>query len=342
MMNDEALESYDYNLPQELIALNPIIPKNNAKLLVYKRDSNTIIHSNFGNFFDFIPKDCLIVLNDTKVIKARIFGYKKSGGKIELLYHNAIDYNTFKVQIRGKVKSGDEIIFSNNFKAIIQDQNSISENGIRIVKFYKDSKILDSNQILKILDEIGCIPLPPYIKRKSDKSDEKLYQSVFAKNLGAIAAPTASLHFDNNAFAKIKSLKHCFVTLHIGAGTFFGVESNNIKNHKMHTESFYINQDSKEKIDNSDEILCIGTTACRCVEYYVRNKKLSGNCDIFINPFNKPIKTKYLLTNFHLPKSSLIMLVSAFIGREKTLEIYKNAIENKYKFYSYGDGMLIL
>lgn len=339
MMNDEALESYNYHLPQELISLNPVFPKNNAKLLVYKRETDTIIHSNFGEFFDFIPKDCLIVLNDTKVIKARIFGNKKSGGKIELLYHNALDCDTFKVQIKGKVKNGDEIIFSNNLRAIIKE---CLDNGIRIIQFYKDSKILNENLVLKILDEIGCMPLPPYIKRKSNTNDEKTYQSVFAKNLGAIAAPTASLHFDDNAFAKIKSLNHCFVTLHIGAGTFFGVESSNIKNHKMHTETFFINQDSKEKIDNSNEILCIGTTACRCVEYYTRSKKLSGDCDIFINPFNKPIKTKYLLTNFHLPKSSLLMLVSAFIGREKTLEIYQNAIDNKYKFYSYGDGMLIL
>lgn len=339
MMNNEALESYNYHLPQELIATSPIAPKSSAKLLVYKRNTDEIIHSNFGEFFDFIPKDSLIVLNDTKVLKARIFGNKKSGGQIELLYHNALNHNTFKVQIKGKVKNGDEIIFANNLKAIIKE---CLDNGIRIVEFYKDSKILDENIILKILDEIGCMPLPPYIKRESDLSDETSYQSVFAKNLGAIAAPTASLHFDDNDFGKIKSLNHCFVTLHIGAGTFFGVESSNIKNHKMHTESFFISKDSKEKIDNSNEILCIGTTACRCIEFYARNKKTNGDCDIFINPFNKPIKTKYLLTNFHLPKSSLIMLVSAFIGREKTLEIYQNAINNKYRFYSYGDGMLIL
>ena len=339
MKNDELLESYDYNLPQELIALNPTIPKNSAKLLVYKRNTDEIIHSDFGRFFDFIPKDCLIVLNDTKVIKARIFGHKKSGGKIELLYHNALDNEKFSVQIKGKVKNGEEIIFPNNLIAIVQE---CKENGIRIVKFYRDSKVLDENLILKILDEIGSMPLPPYIKRKSNINDERLYQSVFAKNLGAIAAPTASLHFDKNALKKIKSLNHCFVTLHIGAGTFFGVESKNIKNHKMHLESFFISEDSRKKIDNNNEILCIGTTACRCVEHYVRSKKTSGKCDIFINPFNKPIKTRYLLTNFHLPKSTLLMLVSAFVGREKMLEIYQNAIKNQYRFYSYGDGMLIL
>lgn len=338
-MNDEQLESYNYNLPQELIANKPLLPRSDAKLLVYRRDTDTIIHSHFGDFFDFIPKDCLIVLNDTKVLKARIFGNKISGGKIELLYHNALQNNQFKVQIKGKVKVGDEIRFDKSIKAIIK---KCLDNGIRIVEFYKDDRLANESIIYQILDELGYMPLPPYIKRESDSDDEILYQSVFAKNAGAIAAPTASLHFDDDTFKQIKLLNHCFVTLHIGAGTFFGIETNDIRDHKMHTESFLITQDSKDRIDNSDEILCIGTTACRCVEHYARSGKTSGECDIFINPFNKPIKTKYLLTNFHLPKSSLIMLVSAFVGTKKTLEIYHNAIENKYRFYSYGDGMLIL
>lgn len=338
-MNDELLESYNYNLPQELIANEPIMPKSSAKLLVYRRDTDTIIHSSFGDFFSFIPKDSLIVLNDTKVIKARIFGNKTSGGKIELLYHNALDDHYFKVQIKGRVKIGDEILLPDNAKVIIKD---CLDNGIRIVEFYKDNKIADKNIVLQMLNKFGCMPLPPYIKRKSSVGDEMAYQSVFAQNLGAIAAPTASLHFSDEDLQKIKLLNHCFVTLHIGAGTFFNIETDNIKDHKMHSEAFFISQDSKYKIDNSDNVLCIGTTACRCVEYYARSKQTSGDCDIFLNPFNKPIKTKYLLTNFHLPKSSLIMLVSAFIGIQKTLEIYQDAIKNKYRFYSYGDGMLIL
>ncbi len=338
-MNDELLETYNYYLPEKLIAINPIMPRSSAKLLVYNRHTDTIIHSNFGEFFNLIPQNCLIVLNDTRVIKARIFGTKISGGRIELLYHSELSDNVFKVQIKGKVRVGDEILFSNNIKAIVQE---CLENGIRIVKFYQGNRILDKNSVLQILSKFGCMPLPPYIKRDSSVYDDEMYQSVFSKNIGAIAAPTASLHFDNEDLKKIKSLNHCFVTLHVGAGTFFNIQTDNIKDHKMHSEIFFINEDSRHKIDNSDDILCIGTTACRCIEYYARYKQTNGNCDIFINPFNKPIKTKYLLTNFHLPKSSLIMLVSAFIGTQKTLEIYQNAINNNYRFYSYGDGMLIL
>ncbi|RAX51507.1 tRNA preQ1(34) S-adenosylmethionine ribosyltransferase-isomerase QueA [Helicobacter sp. 16-1353] len=335
----KSLQSYDYDLPKELIATYPIYPKNQAKLLVYDRSDDSITHSYFKDFFDFIPKNCLFVLNDTKVLKARIFGKKSSGGSVEILYHNALDNHRFIVQIKGKVKVGDEIIFPSSLKAIILE---CLRDGTRIIEFSKNGEILNKQDIVGILNEIGHIPLPPYIKREDCLSDESDYQSVFAKNIGAIAAPTASLHFDNNDLEKIKQKEHCFITLHIGAGTFFGVESQNITNHKMHKESFFIDNTAKMKIDNAKKILCIGTTTCRCVEYYAKSGKTKGDCDIFINPLNPPIKTNYLLTNFHLPKSSLIMLVSAFIGVEKTLEIYNIAKNAQYRFYSYGDGMLIL
>lgn len=335
----ESLHSYDYDLPKELIASHPIYPKNQAKLLVYDRNKDSITHAYFSDFFDFVPKDCLFVLNDTKVLKARIFGKKISGANIELLYHSALDKDRFLVQIKGRVKAGDEIIFSPFIKAIVLE---CLEDGLRIVSFSKNKHILTKQDVFGILNEIGHIPLPPYIKREDNLSDDSDYQSVFAKNIGAIAAPTASLHFEHSDLEKIKQKKHCFITLHIGAGTFFGVESPNITNHKMHKEEFFINDSAKIAIDNTKKTLCIGTTSCRCVEYYARSGKTEGECDIFINPLNPPIKTDYLLTNFHLPKSSLIMLVSAFIGVEKTLEIYNIAKDLKYRFYSYGDGMLIL
>lgn len=345
-MNEHNLESYNYLLNESLIAKYPISPKSSAKLLVYIRDKDKIIHTTFKDFFDFIPKNCLIVCNNTKVIKARIYGYKQNninnnlGAKIELLYHSVIDNNKFLVQIRGKVKQGDIIVFNNNLKATVLE---IFDNGLRSVSFNNNNVLVDKNTILDILDSIGHMPLPPYIKRDNKINDDILdYQSIFAKNKGSIAAPTASLHFNKDDFARLKTLPHCFITLHIGAGTFFSIKDNDIRNHKMHKEKFFISQVSKNKIDNAKKILCIGTTATRCVEYYARTKKVKGKCDIFINPFNKPIKTNYILTNFHLPKSSLIMLIAGFIGLEKTKEIYQTAIKLNYRFYSYGDGMLIL
>ncbi|RDU62869.1 tRNA preQ1(34) S-adenosylmethionine ribosyltransferase-isomerase QueA [Helicobacter sp. MIT 14-3879] len=333
------LEAYNYNLPQKLIAKNPIYPKSKAKLLVYKKNEDKVIHTSFKYFFDFIPKDCLIVLNDTKVLPARIYGKKQSGAKIELLYHKTIKKNKFLVQIKGKVKVNDILEFDDNLICNILE---LKDNGLRIVEFYKNNKLLDSINLFKILESIGHTPLPPYIKRKDDINDRLNYQSVFAKNLGSIAAPTASLHFSKNDINKIKKLNHCFITLHIGAGTFFNVEADDITKHKIHKEDYFISDIAKEKIDNAKKILCIGTTATRCVEYYTKTKILNGECDIFIHPLNPPLKTKYLLTNFHLPKSTLLMLVSSFIGLSKTKSIYEIAKENQYRFYSYGDGMLII
>ncbi len=337
---EHLLQSYDYDLPTHLIASTPIYPKKKARLLVYDRASNTITHTHFNEFFNVIPKDCLIVLNNTKVLKARIFGVKQSGARIELLYHSFVDtLNMCYVQIRGKIKEGDIIIFKDS---IIAKVVSKLDNGLRIVEFSKNGNVLDKDSLIQTLENIGSVPLPPYIKRTSNQNDVYDYQSVFAAHFGAIAAPTASLHFDDNDVTKIRARNHCFITLHIGAGTFFGVESSNITNHKMHEEEFFITKEAQDKIDNAKNILCIGTTACRCVEFYARNGLTSGLCDIFINPLNKPIKTNYLLTNFHLPKSTLIMLVAGFIGLDKTLEIYNIAKDLEYRFYSYGDGMLIL
>lgn len=341
------LQSYDYKLDSKLIALKPIFPKSAAKLLIYDRKSDKITHTSFKNLFSFIPKDCLIVLNDTKVIPARIFGKKPSGAKIELLYHKHLTNHTFLAQIKGKVKINDTLIFHNIIAKVLE----LGENGLRVVEFYDENNILlGVNAIMDFLNKHGRIPLPPYIKRSDDSSDKANYQSIFAKNIGSIAAPTASLHLSDDDMENIYKQKHCFITLHIGAGTFFSVESQDITKHKMHEEYIFIPKDSALKIAKEKKILCIGTTSARCVEYFWQNLKsqkditsdFCGQCDIFINPLNPPCKTTHLLTNFHLPKSSLIMLVSGFIGLEKTLEIYQIAQKLKYRFYSYGDGMLIL
>lgn len=347
MNNEEFLtKNYDYYLPKELIATYPSSPKEKAKLLVYDRKKDNIVHSDFYHIFDFIPKNALIVLNNTKVIKARIYGNKQSGGKIELLYHREFKNEGFLVQIKGRVQVKSVLFFHQNYQCKIE---KILENGYKIVNFFHDGKKLSVSEVFSMLEEIGHIPLPPYIKRADEKLDINEYQSVFAENYGAVAAPTASLHFSTLALRRLKKdFNHCFITLHIGAGTFVGVESEDIRNHDIHTERLIISKESMQKIDNSKEILCVGTTALRSVEYYSRlenilkNQDLYSECDIFLHPGNPVKKTNYLLTNFHLPKSSLIMLVSSMIGLKKCKEIYEIAIKNQYRFYSYGDGMLIL
>jgi len=334
------VSSYDYELPKELIASRPVHPADNARLLVYDRKKDEIIHTVFKELPKFLPRGCAIVFNDTKVIKARIYGKKSSGGKVELLFNSPMEKNLYLVYIRGKVKKGYELFFEEGLKAKIVKLN---EDGTREVKFFKDNKELDFESLVKILDKIGHIPLPPYIKRKDDKEDEKDYQTIFAKKEGAVAAPTASLHFTEELSEKLKK-EHpfYFVTLHVGAGTFKPVETENILEHKMHKEYYEIPSSTKELLLNQNELLAVGTTVTRTIEYFIRSGKDFGESDLFLHPLNKPLRVNHLLTNFHLPKSTLLMLVASFIGIEKTLEIYKIAVKEKYRFFSYGDAMLIL
>ena len=332
---DLLVKNYDYDLPEELIAKYPITPRDMAKLLVYDRAKDKIIHTIFRNILDFVG-DKHFIFNNTKVIKARIYGVKETGGKVELLLNRPIK-DKFLVFIRGKVKKGTKLLFD---KGLMAEVIELLPDGSRIVDFRLNNKSLSFLELVKILEEIGHVPLPPYIKRNDEKIDEVEYQSVFAKKEGAVAAPTASLHFTKELLEKIKN-KH-YLTLHVGAGTFKPVEVENIKEHKMHSEFFEIPLETAKIIESDEEIVAVGTTVARTVEYYAREKKLRGECDLFLNPFNPPIRVNHLLTNFHLPKSTLIMLVASFIGREKTLEIYKEAIKNRYRFYSYGDAMLII
>jgi len=339
-MSDLLVSSYDYELPEELIAKYPITPRDEAKLLVYDRKKDKIIHTKFKNILKFL-KDSHFIFNNTKVIKARIYGKKESGGKVELLLNRPYKEN-YLVYIRGKIKVGSKLFFDQNLMAEVLE---LFEDGSRIVKFKlikenEESKILDFYKLVKILEEIGHVPLPPYIKRSDEKIDEEEYQSVFAKEAGAVAAPTASLHFTDELLSKIKNKS--FLTLHVGAGTFKPVEVEDIREHKMHSEFFEIPKETAKILDSNKEIVAVGTTVTRTIEYYARTKKLKGECDLFLNPLNPPIRVNHLITNFHLPKSTLIMLVAAFIGREKTLELYEIAKKEKYRFYSYGDAMLIL
>ncbi len=341
MIEKELLtSSYNYELPAHFIAQYPVQPRDSAKLLVYNRKTNKTTHTIFRNLLEFLPKECDVFLNDTKVIKARIFGKKATGGKVELLFNKPINANEFLVLIRGKVNIETEIFFDNNLSAIVKKLNS---DGSRVVIFKQKGKTLSFEELVIILDNIGHIPLPPYMNREDKKEDEKNYQTLFAKNAGAVAAPTASLHFTTELFEELKNRHKIHkITLHVGAGTFKPVEAENILEHPMHSEYFNIPTSSANILDSNRKILAIGTTVTRTVEYFAREKKVNGECDLFLNPKNRPIRVNHLLTNFHLPKSTLIMLVSAFIGREKTLELYKEAIEKNYRFFSYGDAMLII
>jgi S-adenosylmethionine:tRNA ribosyltransferase-isomerase len=345
-MNEELLtKNYDYALPEGCIATAPVYPRDHAKLLVYDRKTDTVTHTTFQHLLDYLPKECDVFLNDTRVIKARIFGHKRSvnnqgGGKVELLFNKPLDAHHYLVLIRGKVKIGMELLFDDELVATVTGFN---EDGSRIVTFSHHSKEIRFEELVLVLDEIGHIPLPPYMQREDTEEDETDYQTLFAKNAGAVAAPTASLHFTPELFDALEERhKTHKVTLHVGAGTFKPVEAEEILDHPMHSEYFHIPESSAKVLDSDTPILAIGTTVTRTVEYYARTKKTQGECDLFLNPSNPPQRVTHLLTNFHLPKSTLIMLVSAFIGREKTLYLYKEAIEKEYRFFSYGDAMLIL
>lgn len=333
--------SYDFTLPSELIATHPVSPRDHAKLLIYIRKTDEIIHTHFYDLEKFIPKNCALIFNDTKVIKARIYGKKVSGGKIELLINRPLNAFEINVYIRGKVKVNTEIFFEDNLVAKVI---KLEDDGSRVVEFSTDENKLRFEDLLPIIDKIGHVPLPPYINRDDDKSDESEYQSVFAKAEGAVAAPTASLHFTDEQHARIcDNFNHAYVTLHVGGGTFKPVDAEIITDHPMHSEYYDISNKAKKILDSDISILSVGTTSTRTIEFYEKHGKIQrGEANLFLHPNNKPSRVNHLLTNFHLPKSTLLMLVASFIGIKKTQQLYAEAIKNNYRFYSYGDAMLII
>ena len=342
MQNPELLtSSYDFTLPEELIATHPASPRDHAKLLVYDRATDTITHAHFYDFEKYIPKNCALIFNDTKVIKARLFGFKPSGGKLELLINRAINAHDINVYIRGKVKVGTQIVFDEDLTAMVKE---LHEDGSRVVNFSQNNTPLRFEDILPIIDKIGHIPLPPYIQREDNEEDASEYQSVFAKEEGAVAAPTASLHFTPEQHKRIcENFKHSYVTLHVGSGTFKPVDAEIITEHPMHSEYYDISESAKEILDSEIPVLSVGTTSTRTIEFYDKHGKIQrGEANLFLHPNNKPSRVNHLLTNFHLPKSTLLMLVASFVGLQKTQELYAEAIKEKYRFYSYGDAMLIL
>ena len=332
------LSDFDFDLPNSLIAQYPSEKRTDSRLLVVQDDFINTTFSQLGEFLK--PKD-LLILNDTKVIPARLFGRKESGGKVEILVERLI--NDFQALVMIKASRAPKI-----------DSYIVLENDKRVRVCDKDAELyklsFGSNSILTLLNEIGHVPLPPYIERIDGKEDLIRYQTVYAKNDGAVAAPTAGLHFDEPLLSNLNSygVNHAFVTLHVGAGTFQPVKVEDIKDHQMHSEYFEVCQEIVDKIvttkANGGRIVAVGTTAVRTLESIALQGKLSsakGDTDIFIYPGFEFRLVDAMITNFHLPKSSLLMLVSAFIGIEKMFQIYQYAIEEKYRFFSYGDAMLL-
>ena len=338
------LEEFDYNLPEELIAQVPIAKRDESRLMVLHRESKKVEHKTFKDIIDYLrPGDCL-VRNNTKVIPARLYGKKETGANVEFVLLNQIEGDIWESIVRpgNKLKPGTKVEFGDGLlKATILD---IMDGGTRKVEFEYEGIFNE------ILDKIGLMPLPPYIHESLKEKDR--YQTVYAKYDGSAAAPTAGLHFTPELLKKIeeKGVKIANVTLHVGIGTFRPVKEENIEEHKMHTEHFYIKQEDVEKINETKKaggrVIAVGTTSCRVLETIASEETglveaTEGDTGIYIYPGYKFKCIDGLITNFHLPKSTLLMLVSALAGREFVLDAYNEAVKEKYRFFSFGDAMLI-
>ena len=345
------IEDFDYELPKELIAQTPEQRRDHCRLMVLNREHGTILHQHFYDILEHLkPTDCL-VLNDSRVIPARLFGQKEgTGAHIEFLLSKRIEGDVWETLVRPgrRLKPGDSVSFGEGrLRAEILDY---SEGGTRKVRFLYDGIFMER------LEELGKIPLPPYIERESTDEDRDMYQTVYSRVDGSVAAPTAGLHFTEELLRKAqeKGVKLAYVTLHVGIGTFRPVKCENIEEHQMHFEEYFVDEDTasviNETIRAGGRIVSVGTTSTRtlesaafydeaCGRYLV--KAGHGSTGIFIYPGYEYKIVDALITNFHLPKSTLIMLVSALYDREKILEAYREAVEKQYRFFSYGDAMLI-
>ncbi len=344
---DLQLASYDFDLPSELIAERPIVGRHNSKLLVYRASEDKVEHRHYYDLPEILSQEHLLVFNQSKVFPCRLIGQKETGGKCEVFILSLVHQNGFYpalVKTRGKKNPGDKYFFD-ELEVEIIDRKS---DGSFLIKFN-----LPEEELLQQLEKNAQIPIPPYIRDGiADEKDIEDYQTVYAREVGSVAAPTAGLHFTDELFKKFeqKNISKTFVTLHVGAGTFKPVVTENILEHQMHEEFFEIENDQLEKINKyNSKLIAVGTTSLRVLESCSDSEgvisKPDGelnSTDIFLYPGKEVNSIAGLITNFHLPKSTLLMLVSSIVGRKKTLELYKTAIENNYRFFSYGDGMLIL
>ena len=337
------VSDFNYNLPEELIAQVPIQKRDESRLMVLNRENQTIEHKTFKDIIDYLqPGDCL-VRNNTKVIPARIYGKKETGANVEFLLLNNIEGDIWECIVRpgNKLHIGTKVIFGEGLlKADILDT---MEGGTRKVKF-------SYNGIFnEILDQIGLMPLPPYIHE--ELKDKDRYQTVYAKYRGSAAAPTAGLHFTEELLSKIeqKGIQIANVTLHVGIGTFRPVKEETVEKHHMHSEHYYIKKEDVDKIntakENGKRVIAVGTTSCRVLETIADEnghvKEAEGDTQIFIYPGYKFKILDGLITNFHLPESTLLMLVSALAGKDYVLKAYNEAVKEKYRFFSFGDAMFI-
>lgn len=341
------VSDFDYELPQELIAQQPSEQRDGCRLLVVHRDTGKTEHKHFYDIIDYLnPGDCL-VFNDSKVLPARLFGTKKeTGAKIEFLLSKRIEGDTWESLVKpGKrLKPGDVVVFGENGE-LEAEITGYGEEGTRHVLFRY------SGDFMAILDRLGSMPLPPYIERAAGEEDKDRYQNVYANEVGSVACATAGLHWTPELMKKAeeKGVKIAYVTLHVGIGTFRPVKVDKIEDHHMHFEEYSVTPENAEIINSvkaaGGRIVSVGTTACRTMESTSRAGVIqsgSGSTGIFIYPGYTFQMVDCLITNFHLPKSTLLMLVSALYSRERMLEVYREAVESKYKFFSYGDAMIIL
>ena len=333
-----------YDLPEELIAQTPLEKRDSSRLLHLDRQTGEIEHRHFYNLPEYLREGDCLVLNDTRVLPARLLGSRKSGGGVELVLLRDLGEGRWECLSRPgrKTKPGTELFFGDG--ELTATVEAVAEGGNRIVHFHYDGIFLE------VLERLGKMPLPPYIKE--ELQDAERYQTVYSRELGSAAAPTAGLHFTPELLKQIqeKGVKVCYITLHVGLGTFRPVKEDEIENHEMHSEFCIISRETADAVNetkrNGGRVIAVGTTSCRTLESFAAEdghlEPASGWTDIFIYPGYRFKCIDALVTNFHLPESTLIMLVSALAGREHILNAYRVAVEERYRFFSFGDAMLIL
>ena len=338
---------FTFNLPEDLIAQQPVTERTASRLLVLDGNTGITEDKTFTDLSDYLQSGDVLVFNNTQVIPARLHGKKASGGKIEVLVERIIDEHVALAHVRASKspKPGTELIFEQDISAEVTGR----DGDLFVVKFNTEETVLD------LLNNIGHMPLPPYIQREDESFDQERYQTVYAKEPGAVAAPTAGLHFDEKILQQLsdKGIEQIHVTLHVGAGTFQPVRADDLKDHHMHKEWIELTKENCEKINKAKQegrrIIAVGTTSVRCLEsaamFSEDDKSLqpyTGETDIFITPGYKFKVIDALITNFHLSESTLLMLVSAFAGYENIKNAYQHAIKEKYRFFSYGDAMFLI
>ena len=334
-----------YDLPERLIAQTPAEPRDSARMLVYDRGTGETAHRHFYDLPDYLKRGDILVINNTRVLPARIYGHKATGARVELLLHKRRSLTEWEVLARParKAEPGTELIFSDRLRAVVTGRG---EDGLRTVRFSFEGVFED------LLAQVGEMPLPPYIRRKPADEDAERYQTVYAKESGSSAAPTAGLHFTPGLMDRVRAAGAEFVEvlLHVGLGTFRPVKTENVLDHKMHSEFYAVSPEAAGKLNDAKKqgrrIIAVGTTSVRVLESAVNEDGTftasHGDTQIFIYPPYKFKAVDALITNFHLPESTLIMLVSAFCGREQTLAFYREAVNEKYRFFSFGDACLLL